>query len=120
MITGRPPKYKTPKEMEKKIDEYFAQGGKTITGLVLHLGFADKQSLYDYQENKPDFTCLIKNARTRVEYEYEKALMDKELKPTGAIFALKNMGWKDKQEVETTQHIENKSVVDFSDRPKPD
>ena len=33
-----------------------------------------------------------------VECEYEKRLAGQS--PTGAIFALKNMGWKDKSEVE--------------------
>ena len=41
----------------------------TITGLALFLGFNDRQSLYDYQE-KPEFTCIVKKARTIVECEY--------------------------------------------------
>lgn len=73
----------------------------TITGLALFLGFSDRQSLYDYQA-KEEYSCVIKKARTRVEMEYEKTL-HAEGSP-GAIFALKNMGWSDKQEV-TTKNI---------------
>lgn len=116
---GRPRKYNDVDKMQQKIDEYFdigidyvtitafdKQTGEfveykkttpTITGLALYLGFVSRQSMFDY-EAKPEFSDIIKKARTRIELEYEKMLhLDK---CTGAIFALKNFGWKDKQETE--------------------
>jgi hypothetical protein len=99
-MVGRPPKYDTPEQMKEAIDAYFDNtpvATQTITGLVLALGFSDRQSLYDYQE-KDEFTCIIKAARTRVEHSYEISLRGQNV--TGAIFALKNMGWKDKAEVD--------------------
>jgi hypothetical protein len=117
---GAKPFYKSAKELEEKIDSYFSdcpdtrititrdsEGATipidvpcpTVTGLALYLGFCDRQSMYDYQE-KPEFTCIIKRARTFIEREYEKKLHDTAC--TGAIFALKNMGWKDKTEQEIT------------------
>lgn len=103
-MAGRPAKYETPEELQQKVDEYFEfvkseNEPTTITGLVLFLGFADRQSLYDYGERE-GFSCIIKTARTRVEHGYERCLFAD--KPTGAIFALKNMGWKDKTEQEIT------------------
>lgn len=123
---GRPPKYENAAEMQAKILEYFeyikgdgrqeitvdATGEMivkwerppepaTITGLTLYLGFADRQSLYDYQKNE-EFSCTIKIAKTMVECEYEKKLAFD--KPTGAIFALKNMGWADRMETNNTTH----------------
>ena len=104
MKTGRPPKYKTIKELQEKIDQYFIEVKEieedhpTLTGLALFLGFADRQSMYDYEKNEM-FSCTIKKARTKIEQFYEKHL----LKPgvaTGAIFALKNFKWTDKQEIE--------------------
>ena len=71
----------------------------TITGLALFLGFSDRQSLNDY-EDKIEFSFIVKRARLRVENGYEKALHLQS--PTGAIFALKNMGWNDKQQVDHT------------------
>jgi hypothetical protein len=71
----------------------------TVTGLALYLGFCDRQSMYDYQE-KPNFSCTIKRARTFIEHEYEKMLHNGQC--TGAIFALKNMGWADKTQTELT------------------
>lgn len=94
---GREPFYKTPEQMEEAIEAYFVSTSKiTINGLALHLGFMDRQSLFDY-EKKEEFTCLIKTARSRVQEYYEENLLSKN--PTGAIFALKNMGWTDRQDI---------------------
>lgn len=82
----------------------------TKTGLALHLGFESRQSLYDYaklseKEDATDldkeFSYIIKRATLRVENNYERMLAEKGVQ-TGAIFALKNMGWKDRTEVEQT------------------
>ncbi len=121
MPAGRPPKYKTPEEMQEKIDEYFNNlptkvimvGDKeretpiiTITGLCYHLGFECRQSFYDY-EKREGFSYTIKRARLLIEHDYEL-----ELKlgnnNSGNIFALKNFGWKDKQEIESTNTHEFK------------
>lgn len=142
MSAGRPPFYESPEQMEEGINEYFThiKGEKlqsvledgtimeawarlpepaTITGLALYLGFNDRQSLYDYQA-KDEFTCIVKKARTIIECEYEKRLAGQS--PTGAIFALKNMGWKDKTEVE---HVNERYVFvekdpDDINEPIPD
>lgn len=123
MAGGRPRHYDDPDVLQKTVDEYFEfiKGLKTqkvdpsgnitetwerspepatITGLTLFLGFNDRQSLYDYEKNE-QFSGIVKNARTRVECEYEKKLTTMQA-PAGSIFALKNMGWKDKHETELT------------------
>lgn len=98
MASGRPRIYETAEELETAIEAYFSSHLKvTITGLALALGFCDRQSLYDY-EDRPEFSCIIKKARLRVECKYEEKLSESAC--TGAIFALKNMGWKDKTETE--------------------
>ncbi len=125
--TGRPPLFDSPKSMMEKIDEYIqGQYGKviesdkededdlqvrgyniTITGLALYLGFESRQSFYDYEE-KPEFSYIIKRARLHVENAYEMNLYGKN--PTGSIFALKNMGWKDKSEVEQNTTIKDETI----------
>lgn len=114
---GRPPIFDNPEALKAKVDDYFVwvEGEKeivgegddkeqvwkrkprhvTITGLALHLGFESRQSIYDYEE-RGEFSYIIKNARLRVEENYEQNLHANN--PTGSIFALKNMGWKDKTE----------------------
>ena len=101
---GRPAVYETPDEMAIEIEAYFSHCADnhqpmTVTGLALYLGFESKQSLYDYQERN-EFSYLIRKARTIVENGYEKALHSNTV--TGAIFALKNMGWKDRQDIDVT------------------
>lgn len=92
-----PAKGEEPAYVEKRYTRY--PEPVTITGLALHLGFESRQSIYDYEE-KGEFSYIIKNARLRVENAYEKNLYSD--KPTGSIFALKNMGWKDHNRTELT------------------
>jgi hypothetical protein len=117
--TGSPAFYDSPEEMAREIDQYFeyikgeqgeqeiTQGKKkvkvkvwirepeptSITGLTLYLGFATLQSLDDYCKKGPKFAEIIKRGKLRVANRYERNLSGD--KPTGSIFALKNMGWSD-------------------------
>lgn len=109
---GRPAMFNSPEELQAKIDSYFDGGANkrtiivglgtmeipcyTICGLAYYLGFVSRQSFYDYEKNEV-FTDIIKKARLRIEMAYEERLSDTGC--TGAIFALKNMEWKDKSEV---------------------
>lgn len=114
---GRPPLFKTNTELEVKLSEYYEtckpqkvkdpetgeeymQLGQnpTITGLAYYLGFESRQSFYDY-EIKGEFTYTIKRARLFIESNYEQALHGRN--PAGPIFALKNFGWTDRQEMVT-------------------
>ncbi len=112
---GAPPLYKTKEQMQAKIDEYVSNPPKsamikittkdgqeieaprlTISGLCYHLGFESRQSFYDY-EKKPEFAYTVKRARLFIEQIYEQNLHAGNC--TGSIFALKNMGWSDRQEI---------------------
>ena len=129
---GHPPKYKSPEELQKKILDYFQNppdtrpiynkdGDKiadlpvlTITGLVIHCGFADRQSFYDYEKN-PKFAYTIKRARIFIEREYE-ILLQKGL-GAGAIFALKNFGWKNDDfdfKIENHNHFTNINLKELN------
>jgi len=99
MSAGRPPIWDDPEAFDKKVDEYFDKTEvPTWSGLALYLGFDSRSSLQNYKE-KPEFLHTIKRALLRLEDLYEFRL-NQARNPTGAIFALKNFGWKDKQEVE--------------------
>lgn len=96
---GRPAKYNSPDEIQSAIDKYWEQAGDkpTITGLALFLGFESRQSFYKYEKDG-EFCYIIKKARLHVESIYESKLHSNNA--AGPIFALKNFGWSDKQEVE--------------------
>jgi hypothetical protein len=83
----------------------------TITGLALHLGYHDLQSFKHSLENLPsDIEPLIKRAVTQIERYYEQALTTRP-QCTGAIFWLKNRGWKDIQEVKVNDD-QQKAITD--------
>lgn len=116
MGPGQPPIFDKPEDLQHKIEEYFDSctlgtmpQNLTITGLALYVGFESRQSFYDY-EKRPEFSYVIKRARLQVENGYEQRLFGNN--PTGPIFALKNMGWTDKQEIaQTTEHSGSLSVT---------
>ena len=113
---GRPPKYKTAAELQKKIDEFFKETKDekptiTITGLCYHLGFSSRQSFYD-MEDKEEFAYTIKKARLRIEMFYEGMLLSRVT--AGAIFALKNLGWSDRQELDHTSKGERLSPINVT------
>lgn len=120
---GRPPIFKTAEELDKKVAEYFKTAWKrvqtweemqtiyTMTWLALHLWFCSRQSMYDY-EKKEMFSYSIKKARTLIELEYETRLSM--WSPTWAIFALKNMGWADKIQVNNKHSGKIKRSLDLA------
>jgi hypothetical protein len=128
---GRPAKYEDQEVLRVKIEEYFKKcpdtrsvyfEGKefkipcpTITGLALYLGFCSRRSLYDYAE-KLEFAHPIKSGITKVERMYETMLHGPS--PTGAIFALKNFGWTDKDKTDVSGVVINQVIaVTYADKP---
>jgi hypothetical protein len=65
----------------------------TITGLAFFLGFNSRHAFDDYETNGK-FAHILKRGRLGIEAEYEKKLHQQPA--SGAIFALKNMGWNEK------------------------
>jgi hypothetical protein len=101
-IGGKPLKFKTVEELQKKIDNYFKVTPReewTITGLALHLD-TFRIVLLDYQYNRPAYTDAIKRAKQKIENGYEIDL--KKHGRAGTIFALKNFNWKDRNETDFT------------------
>ncbi len=81
-----------------KADKYFANTDPdeyTLTGLLLELGIS-KKTFYKYRDDD-NYTDLVEKCQLMIENKYEKALMIKNC-CTGALFALKNFGWTDRQE----------------------
>jgi len=136
---GRPLKFKSAAELQKKIDEYFEscfeevwtqdEEGKwnpvldrhgnvlkkqvrpfTISGLAVHLG-TTRRTLLDYEERDDEYSHTIKAAKQKIESFTEEQLFTNR-NTTGVIFNLKNnYGWTDKSEVDT--NIGNKDGKPF-------
>ena len=102
---GRPRLVSTPDEFDERVDTYIQwcrakEEPVLLTGLILALGLSSKQSFYRY-EDYPEFSDSVKRAKLLIEMEYEKRL-NTFSSATGPIFALKNFGWSDKQELDVT------------------
>jgi hypothetical protein len=98
---GRPRILETPEELERRAHAYFAQCKAdkeplTVTGLALALGLSSRQSLDRYGQ-RPEFRYVVRWAKLVVEHDYELRLNRD--RPAGAIFALKQMGWRDERSV---------------------
>ena len=110
---GRPPKYTSVKEFQRKIDEYFEfitdpvtgeyKKPPTVSGLALFLGFVDRRSMYHYRD-KDKFYAPVKTAIGKIEQYHEEKIARGE-RCSGNIFALKNFGWTDKFEHETNTNM---------------
>ena len=90
----------------------------TITGLAYYLGFDSREAL-DHYVTSGKFASTLKRGALRIASEYEKKLHQQP--STGAIFALKNMGWHDRNNQTTDEqsgsyelHIE---IIESSVKP---
>src|SRR3989344_763130 len=94
---GRPRAWTSPSRLQKLIDKYFGSEKKpTLAGLAYALEIS-RSTFYKYRDEN-GFSDIIKKSRNRIEALYEKRLIYDKY-PTGVIFALKNMGWRDRYDV---------------------
>lgn len=86
-----------PSKFEDRVHRYFEENDEwTMAGLYLYLGIG--KSKYDRLRKKPEYKDAVDYAQAKLQDQYERQLMGG--KPTGAIFALKNMGWSDQAKIE--------------------
>jgi len=95
-------KFNNRASLNRLIDEYFERSKNdtdktaepiTVAGLALYLGFTSKDAFDEYEQTGYH-KAFIQRARFRVMAYYESRLHYPA--PTGAMFALKSMGWADK------------------------
>lgn len=131
-LGGRPLKYKTVKELQDRINEYFDYcdnkikdvyvrgAGDTISvsqpapytmaGLAYYLGLS-RQALLEYR-GRGKYGDAIKAARRKIEWSVEEGMLSSNGVVAGHIFNAKNnFGWKDKTEVD--QNTNGKVTVEI-------
>lgn len=133
--TGRPFAIKSRKELQEKIDKYFADcepnplivdgvavldknglpvytGGRplTMSGLAYSLGI-DRTTLINYGKSE-EYGDIVARAKNRVEQYMEERLFDKD-GANGAKFALSNNydGWAEKQETKNDNNTKIEIVL---------
>lgn len=115
---GRPRKYETPEAFDAAVDAYCAERKAaaepvTWTGMALALGFTSRDAIDTYAKYE-GFSYSVKRAKLLVEASYESRLFGNSA--AGPIFALKNMGWSDKQELEHSGNV-TVEIARFADTP---
>ncbi|HWZ35886.1 MAG TPA: terminase small subunit [Mucilaginibacter sp.] len=107
--------------LNQLIDEYFERSKNdtnkhpdpvTLTGLALYLGFTNKEAFDEY-EQMYKYRDSLTRARFRVMAYYESRLHHPS--PSGAIFALKSMGWDHKVEAKKPNNRANSLTVKVID-----
>ena len=96
--------------LKDKIDKYFESlitedgtNPATFSGLALALGYVSRQSLWENATSGKPISLPLKKAMLKIESKYEERLQHNSC--TGAIFALKQRGWKDTQEIEHSGQV---------------
>lgn len=113
--SGRPPLYNDPNVMAQKLAEYLDYEDKfkgtkhkglyTLEGACLFLGFATRDSMYDYEKKSPEFSYVVSRFKLFLTHWNAQKLY---WGPTfsGSQFWLKNWGgYKDETEQNVKQTV---------------
>lgn len=107
---GRPLKFKTPKDLQKSIDDFFdlvksGQEAPSIAALAYHLG-TNKQTILNYQE-KDGFREIIEDTKLYIEKEFTAKAYKSEIPQSIFIFTGKaHYGYEEKQSIDLTSKYE--------------
>ena len=95
---GRPPKMQEHdiELLKEKFRQYIDETDIPIIVEFAYKNELDKRYLYERQE----FSTLLKQCIQKKEAALEKGTLTGALNPAMAIFSLKQLGWRDKQELE--------------------
>lgn len=95
---GRPPKVNID-DLIRGADEYIEKAEPPIIAEYAHLHGITRCYLYQLAENNSDLSNTIKKISEAKEVKLEKNALNGKYQPTMAIFSLKQLGWKDVQDV---------------------
>lgn len=100
---GRPVIYTEKKlnEIIKAVNEYTDKTEIPILAEFAYLNDIRRSTLYDHKE----LSHAIKRLMEKKEFTLEKKAMASETNSTFAIFSLKQMGWRDKQELDINGNL---------------
>ena len=121
---GHPPHFRTPEELQNRIDEIesqYASDGYLINMALLssELGFSSRTSFVDYSKRSPEFSNIIKRAKNKIAGIKIMKAEKNEINATIAIFDAKcNHEFDDKNSDNKESDI---NVVGFDfEEVKPD
>lgn len=94
--------YSSPAILREMVNSYFDECDAldvpyTVSGLCLSVGYSRERLLTTSADN--ELGDVISQAKLLIEQQIEYRL-SKDDKPQGLVFALKNMGWTDRQQLD--------------------
>lgn len=100
---GRPPKLEEHdiQELVNKFEKYVEETEIPIVVEFAYLNNLDRTFLYD----RAEFSTVLKKCIQKKESQLEKGSLMGVLNSTQAIFSLKQLGWKDKQEIDMKSEV---------------
>ena len=96
---GRPPKVNI-KDLINGVDAYLEEANPPIVAEYAHLNGITRQYIYELAKKDERLSDAIKRISEAKEVMLEKKALKGMYNPTMAIFSLKQLGWKDRQDVE--------------------
>jgi len=100
------------KKVRIRLEKYIDDSEIPIVSEFAYLSKIGRQQLYTFAEKNELFSDTIKRCIEKKETQLERLGLLNIINPSVAIFSLKQLGWKDKQEITTndTSNIEIKFV----------
>jgi hypothetical protein len=114
---GAPVTKWTPERISKfieKLDKYILENDIPIAAEFAYINGISKQTLYDL----PELSDSIKRLISKKEANLEKLALYGEIDKTMAIFSLKQLGWRDKTEVEVSKIEVEVTIKKHEDKHK--
>jgi hypothetical protein len=112
---GRPPKYTQPirRKLLREFEQYVTETPMPIIAEFAFQRGIPKQTFYDW----PEFSNLLKVAVEKKEAYLERGMVHKQLDTSASIFSLKQIGWRDKHEIESTSTERVIYTTEKADKP---
>jgi hypothetical protein len=112
---GRPVKYTEARiaEICDLLLTYIANSDIPILAEFAYQNSIPRQKLYELADKSERLYDAIKTAIDKKEAQLEKLALQNKINHTMAIFSLKQLGWRDKQELEHSGHVAVQIVDDI-------
>lgn len=95
--TGRPPKVNI-EDLINGVDDYLEKANPPIVAEYAHINGITRQYIYELAKKDEQLSDAIKKISEAKEVMLEKKALKGQYNASMAIFSLKQLGWKDRQE----------------------
>jgi hypothetical protein len=111
MPAGRPTIYtkEVIREIQIKLETYIESNAIPIVAEFAYQNKIPRQQLYDL----PELSDTLKRLIDKKEANLEKGLLSGKLVAAGAIFSLKQLGWKDRHEIDNNIKADLSGIDDY-------